>query len=111
MPGVPQTRRSGPCALRSVMRSRPPIRRSSSIVTSARTTSARREAAPRTARCAHRAPAPEPRLAHRLLLDQSESAMLNYNHLYYFHVAATEGSLSAAAAKLGVKQSTVSEQL
>lgn len=37
--------------------------------------------------------------------------MLNYNHLYYFHVAATEGSLSAAAAKLGVKQSTVSEQL
>lgn len=37
--------------------------------------------------------------------------MLNYNHLYYFHVAATEGSLSAAAVKLGVKQSTVSEQL
>ena len=37
--------------------------------------------------------------------------MLNYNHLYYFHVAATEGSLSAAAATLGVKQSTVSEQL
>lgn len=37
--------------------------------------------------------------------------MLNYNHLYYFHVAASEGSLVAAAAKLGVKQSTVSEQL
>jgi LysR family transcriptional activator of nhaA len=37
--------------------------------------------------------------------------MLNYNHLYYFHVAATEGSLAAASAKLGVKQSTVSEQL
>jgi LysR family transcriptional activator of nhaA len=37
--------------------------------------------------------------------------MLNYNHLYYFHVAASEGSLSAASAKLGVKQSTVSEQL
>ncbi|HEX3759657.1 MAG TPA: LysR family transcriptional regulator [Kofleriaceae bacterium] len=37
--------------------------------------------------------------------------MLNYNHLYYFHVAASENSLSAAAAKLGVKQSTVSEQL
>ena len=36
---------------------------------------------------------------------------MNYNHLYYFHVAATEGSLSAAAATLGVKQSTVSEQL
>ena len=37
--------------------------------------------------------------------------MMNYNHLYYFHVAASESSLSAAAAKLGVKQSTVSEQL
>lgn len=37
--------------------------------------------------------------------------MLNYNHLYYFHVAAAEGSLSAAAAKLGVTQSTISEQL
>jgi LysR family transcriptional regulator, transcriptional activator of nhaA len=37
--------------------------------------------------------------------------VLNYNHLYYFHVAATEGSLVAAAAKLGVTQSTVSEQL
>jgi LysR family transcriptional activator of nhaA len=37
--------------------------------------------------------------------------MLNYNHLYYFHVAASESSLSAAATRLGVKQSTVSEQL
>lgn len=37
--------------------------------------------------------------------------MLNYNHLYYFHVAATEGTLAAAATKLGVKQSTISEQL
>jgi LysR family transcriptional activator of nhaA len=37
--------------------------------------------------------------------------MLNYNHLYYFHVAASESSLSGAAIKLGVKQSTVSEQL
>ena len=37
--------------------------------------------------------------------------MLNYNHLYYFHVAATEGSLVKAAEKLGVTQSTVSEQL
>ncbi len=37
--------------------------------------------------------------------------MLNYNHLYYFHITAAEGSLSAAAAKLGVKQSTISEQL
>jgi len=37
--------------------------------------------------------------------------VLNYNHLYYFHVAATEGSLASAATKLGVKQPTVSEQL
>jgi LysR family transcriptional activator of nhaA len=37
--------------------------------------------------------------------------VLNYNHLYYFHVAATEGSLVRAAEKLGVAQSTVSEQL
>ncbi|HSD90187.1 MAG TPA: LysR family transcriptional regulator [Kofleriaceae bacterium] len=37
--------------------------------------------------------------------------MLNYNHLYYFHVAAQEGSVGAAAAKLGVTQPTVSEQL
>jgi DNA-binding transcriptional LysR family regulator len=37
--------------------------------------------------------------------------MLNYNHLHYFHVAATEGSVAAAAEKLGVTQPTVSEQL
>jgi LysR family transcriptional activator of nhaA len=37
--------------------------------------------------------------------------MLNYNHLFYFHVAATEGSLAAAAASLGVTQPTVSEQI
>jgi len=37
--------------------------------------------------------------------------MLNYNHLYYFHVAALEGSVGAAAVKLGVTQPTVSEQL
>ena len=37
--------------------------------------------------------------------------LLNFNHLYYFHVAATEGSLVKAAEKLGVTQSTVSEQL
>ena len=37
--------------------------------------------------------------------------MLNYNHLYYFHVAATEGSVAGAAEKLGVTQPTVSEQL
>lgn len=37
--------------------------------------------------------------------------MLNYNHLYYFHVAATEGSVAAAAGRLGVTQPTVSEQI
>lgn len=37
--------------------------------------------------------------------------MLNYNHLYYFHVAAVEGSVAAAAVRLGVTQPTVSEQV
>ena len=37
--------------------------------------------------------------------------IVNYNHLYYFHVAAMERSVGAAAARLGVKQPTVSEQL
>jgi LysR family transcriptional activator of nhaA len=37
--------------------------------------------------------------------------MLNYNHLYYFHVAATAGSVANAAQRLGVTQPTVSEQV
>ena len=37
--------------------------------------------------------------------------LLNYNHLYYFHVAAVEGTVAAAAQRLGVTQPTVSEQL
>jgi LysR family transcriptional activator of nhaA len=37
--------------------------------------------------------------------------MLNYNHLYYFHMAALEGSVASAAAKLRVTQPTVSEQV
>lgn len=41
----------------------------------------------------------------------SPGCVLNYNHLYYFHVAATEGSLAKASEKLQVTQSTVSEQL
>ena len=36
--------------------------------------------------------------------------MLNYNHLYYFHVTATIGSIAGAATKLHVTQPTVSEQ-
>jgi LysR family transcriptional regulator, transcriptional activator of nhaA len=37
--------------------------------------------------------------------------VLNFNHVYYFHVAATEGSVKAAAERLGVSQPTVSEQI
>ena len=37
--------------------------------------------------------------------------MLNYNHLYYFHTAASEGSIANAAHHLGVSQGTVSEQV
>jgi LysR family transcriptional activator of nhaA len=37
--------------------------------------------------------------------------VLNFNHLYYFHVTAVEGSVKAAAERLGVTQPTVSEQL
>lgn len=37
--------------------------------------------------------------------------MLNYNHLHYFHVVAVEGTVAAAAARLGVKAPTISEQL
>jgi len=41
----------------------------------------------------------------------ARSQVFNYNHLYYFHVAAREGSIAAAATALGVTQPTVSEQL
>lgn len=37
--------------------------------------------------------------------------MLNFNHLYYFHVTAVHGSINAAAEQLGVTQPTVSEQI
>jgi len=37
--------------------------------------------------------------------------VLNYNHVYYFHVAASEGSVARAAERLGVTQPTVSEQI
>lgn len=37
--------------------------------------------------------------------------MLNYNHLYYFHTAAVEGSIASAAQQLSVSQGTVSEQV
>ena len=36
---------------------------------------------------------------------------LNYHHLRYFHAIAREGTLTAAAARLGVSQSSVSVQL
>lgn len=37
--------------------------------------------------------------------------VLNFNHVYYFHVAASEGSVKAAAERLDVSQPTVSEQI
>ena len=37
--------------------------------------------------------------------------VLNFNHLYYFHVVASEGSVKAAADRLGLTQPTVSEQI
>lgn len=37
--------------------------------------------------------------------------MLNFNHLYYFHITASEGSVKGAAERLGVTQPTVSEQI
>ena len=37
--------------------------------------------------------------------------MLNYNHLFYFHVVAAEGSVARAAERLGVTQPTISEQV
>jgi LysR family transcriptional activator of nhaA len=37
--------------------------------------------------------------------------VLNYNHLFYFHVAASEGSVARAAERLHVTQPTVSEQI
>jgi DNA-binding transcriptional LysR family regulator len=37
--------------------------------------------------------------------------VINFNHLYYFHVTASEGSVKAAADRLGVTQPTVSEQI
>lgn len=36
---------------------------------------------------------------------------MNFNHLYYFHVTASEGAVKAAAERLGVTQPTVSEQI
>jgi LysR family transcriptional regulator, transcriptional activator of nhaA len=37
--------------------------------------------------------------------------VLNFNHLYYFHITALEGSVKGAADRLGVTQPTVSEQI
>jgi LysR family transcriptional activator of nhaA len=44
-------------------------------------------------------------------LYSEEVAVLNYNHLHYFHVAAVEGTVAGAALRLGVTQPTVSEQV
>jgi len=37
--------------------------------------------------------------------------MMNYNHLYYFHIIAQEGSIARASRRLRVSQPTLSEQL
>lgn len=37
--------------------------------------------------------------------------MLNYNHAFYFHVVASEGSITRAAEKLGLSPANVSEQV
>lgn len=36
---------------------------------------------------------------------------MNFNHLHYFHVTATAGSVKAAAERLGVTQPTISQQI
>jgi len=36
---------------------------------------------------------------------------LNLKHVYYFHHVATEGSIARAARRLGLSQSTISEQI
>ena len=36
---------------------------------------------------------------------------LNYHHLYYFYVIATEGGVTEASRKLRLAQSTLSSQL
>ncbi len=36
---------------------------------------------------------------------------MNYNHLFYFHITAQEGSIARAARRLSVSQPTISEQL
>ena len=48
-----------------------------------------------------------------LELDRSRDSMqnFNFNHLYYFHVVAGEGSLARAARVLEVTQPTISEQI
>lgn len=45
------------------------------------------------------------------LLPSALPPVLNFNHLYYFHVAAAEGSVKGAAERLRVTQPTVSEQI
>ena len=37
--------------------------------------------------------------------------MMNYNHLYYFHVIAQEGTIARASKRLNLSQPTISEQL
>ena len=57
-------------------------------------------------KCAHRGNQFDAAAGHCYVPD-----VLNFNHLYYFHVTAVEGSVKAAADRLGVTQPTVSEQI
>ena len=50
-------------------------------------------------------------LAIRVAPPVQEGTRMNYNHLYYFHVIAQEGSIAKASKRLHVSQPTISEQL
>lgn len=45
------------------------------------------------------------------VLQDGLEKLMNYNHLYYFHIIAQEGTIARASKKLGVSQPTISEQL
>jgi LysR family transcriptional regulator, transcriptional activator of nhaA len=44
-------------------------------------------------------------------IESFSGRVINFNHLYYFHVVASEGSVARASERLGVKQPTISEQV
>ncbi len=44
-------------------------------------------------------------------MSQFQPVAMNFNHLHYFHVIASEGTLARASRKLGISQPTLSAQL